>query len=262
MGSDARHLGRIDLNIDASSGALESIDWQVIPVTSEVPENPSVAALVAEYEQKLAAELDQPVGSVSVVLDARQETNRSRETNLGSFIADAYRKAANVDVALFNGGSIRSNTTYGPGMLTKRDVLAILPFENPVVKIDVTGEVLQAALEHGLSRVAEEREAGRFPQVSGLRFSFDGRRPPGARVVSLTVNEQPLEAQHTYTLATNAYMANGGDGYTMLRGRPYLITPEEAQVEAVVVMKALATVGLSVPQIDGRMQRLDATTAE
>lgn len=262
MGSDARHLGRIDLSIDASSGALESIDWQVIPVTSEVPENPSVAALVAEYEQKLAAELDQPVGSVNVVLDARQETNRSRETNLGSFIADAYRKAANADVALFNGGSIRSNTTYGPGLVTKRDVLAILPFENPVVKIDVTGEVLQAALEHGLSRVAEEREAGRFPQVSGLRFSFDGRRPPGSRVVSLAVNGQPLDAQHTYTLATNAYMANGGDGYTMFRGRPYLISPEEAQVEAVVVIKALAAMGLSAPQTDGRIQRLDATTAK
>jgi 5'-nucleotidase len=262
MGSDARYLGRIDLNIDASSGALESIDWQVIPVTSEVPEEPPVAALVAEYEQKLAAELDQPVGSVSVMLDARQETNRSRETNLGSFIADAYRKAVDADVALFNGGSIRSNTTYGPGMLTKRDVLAILPFENPIVKIEVTGEVLRAALEHGVGRVVEKPEAGRFPQVSGLRFSFDGRRPPGSRVVSLTVSGQPLDAQHTYTLATNAYVANGGDGYTMFRGQRYLITPEEAQVEAVIVLNALAAMGLSAPHTDGRIQRLDATAAE
>jgi 5'-nucleotidase len=262
MGSDARYLGRIDLNVEAGSGALESIDWQVIPVTSEVPEDPPVATLVAEYEQKLAAELDQPVGSVSAVLDARQETNRSHETNLGSLIADAFRNAAKADVALFNGGSIRSNTTYGPGMLTKRDVLAILPFENPVVKIEVTGEVLRAALEHGVSRVAEDREAGRFPQVSGLRFSFDGRRPPGSRVVSLTVNGQPLDAQHTYTMATNAYVANGGDGYTMFRGGRYLITPEEAQVEAAIVMNALAAMGLSAPQPDGRIQRLDATAAE
>ena len=262
MGSDARHLGRIDLTIEASSGALESIDWQVIPVTSEVPEDPSVAALVAQYEQQLAAELDQPVGSVSVVLDARQETNRSRETNLGSFIADAYRQATNADVALFNGGSIRSNTTYGPGMLSKRDVLSILPFENPVVKIEVTGEVLRAALEHGVSQAAEDREAGHFPQVSGLRFSFDGRHPPGSRVVSLTVNGQPLDAQHLYTLATNAYVANGGDGYTMFRGRRYLITPEEAQVEAVMVMNALAALGPSAPHTDGRTERLDATAGE
>jgi 5'-nucleotidase len=262
MGSDARHLGRIDLNIDASSGALESIDWQMIPVTREVPEDPPVAALVAEYERKLAAALDQPVGSVSVVLDARQETNRSRETNLGSLIADAYRKAVDADVALLNGGSIRSNTTHGPGMLSKRDVLAILPFENPVVKIEVTGKVLRDALEHSVGRVAEEREAGRFPQVSGLRFSFDGRHPPGSRVVSLTVNGQPLDTQHTYTLATNAYVANGGDGYTMLRGRRYLITPEEAQVEAVIVLNALAAMGLSAPHTDGRIQRLDATAAE
>ena len=76
------------------------------------------------------------------------------------------------------------------------------------------------------------------------------------------MNAQPLDTQHRYTLATNAYVANGGDGYTMFRGRRYLITPQEAQVEAVVVLNALAAMGLSAPHPDGRIQRLDATAAE
>jgi 5'-nucleotidase len=257
MGSDARNLGRVDLKF-APDGRLESMDWEVIPVTSSLPEDPQTAAVVAEYEKKLAGELDQPVGRTDVLLDARQETSRSRETNLGSFIADAYRKAVGADVALVNSGSIRSNTTYGPGTLSKRDILSILPFENPIVKVEVTGAQLRAALEHGVSTIAEEREAGRFPQVSGLRFAFDGRRPAGSRVLSVSVSGKPLDDRKTYTLATSAFVLDGGDGYSMFRGARVLIKPEEGPVEANVVMAALAAAGEVAPHTDGRIERLDA----
>ena len=257
MGSDARNIGRIDLNIARADGTLASVDWQIIPVTDEVADEPQAAAVIAEYERKLAGELDQPVGSTSVPLDARQQTNRERETNLGSFIADAYRRLTGAQVALFNGGSIRSNTTYGPGVITKRDVLSILPFENPVVKVEVTGAQLRAALEHGVSRVREEREAGMFPQVSGLRFAYDGRRPPGSRVTSVRVGDELLDDGKTYTLASNTYVLGGGDGYTMFKEARYLIKPEEAQVEPAVLMNVILGLKEIAPQADGRIRRED-----
>ncbi len=256
MGSDARNLGRIELNL-SPQGKLESLDWEVIPVTSGLPEDPETAAVVAEYEKKLASELDLPVGRTRVELDARQQTSRSRETNLGSFVADTYRAATRADVALINGGSIRSNTTYGPGPLTKRDILSILPFENPIVTVEVSGAVLRAALEHGVSSIGQESEPGFFPQVSGLRFAYDARRRAGSRVTAVTVNGQPLEERKTYRLATSTFLLDGGDGYTMFRNARVLIKPEEGPVEPAVVMAALAAAGEIAPQTDGRIQRLD-----
>lgn len=257
MGSDGRNLGRIDLNISRRDGTVESVDWEIIPVTDGVEEEPQAAALIAEYEKKLSAELDLPVGRTTVELDARQETNRARETNLGSFIADAYRQQTGAEIAIVNGGSIRSNTTYGPGALTKRDVLSILPFENAVVKIEVTGATLRAALEHGVSRVREEKEAGLFPQVSGLRFTYDGRLATGARVTSVTVGNAPLADRKTYTLAVNNYVLGGGDGYTMFKGARELLKAEEAQVEPAMLMNIIAAAGEISPQIDGRIERKD-----
>ncbi|HZG52078.1 MAG TPA: bifunctional UDP-sugar hydrolase/5'-nucleotidase [Pyrinomonadaceae bacterium] len=257
MGSDARNLGRIDLNIQRRDGRLESIDWEIIPVTDELADDPQAAAVIGDYEKRLAAELDLPVGRTTVELDARQETNRTRETNLGSFIADAYRKYAGADVALLNGGSIRSNTTYAAGALTKRDVLSILPFENPIVKIEVTGATLRAALEHGVSRIREEREAGLFPQVSGLRFTYDGRLAPGARVTSVTVGDAPLDPAKTYTLAVNTYVLGGGDGYTMFKDARLLLKPEEAQVEPAMLMNTISAAAEIAPTVDGRIERKD-----
>lgn len=257
-GADARDLGRIDLNIKLPSGDLDSIDWAAIPVDSSIAEEPQSAALIADYEKKVSADVDKPIGSTSVALEARGEMNRSRETNLGSFIADAYRKALNADVALYNGGSIRAGKIFSPGPLSKRDVMAILPYENPIVKIEVTGATLRAALEHGVSRSAEEKEPGRFPQVSGLRFTFDARRPAGSRVLSVEVNGQPLDDKKIYQLATNTFLAlKGGDGYTMFSGARFLVDPENGPVEPVVVMNAITAAKEIAPQTDGRIKRLD-----
>jgi 5'-nucleotidase len=257
-GADARDLGRIDLNIKLPSGELESIDWTAIPVTSEVAEEAQAAAVVAEFEKKVSADVDKAIGSTRVALDARGESNRSRETNLGSYIADAYRKAVNADVALFNGGSIRAGKIFAPGQLTKRDVMAILPYENPIVKIEVTGATLRTALEHGVSRSAEEKEPGRFPQVSGVRFTFDARRPAGSRVTSVEIGGQPLDDKRTYTLATNTFLVlKGGDGYTMFAGAKFLIDPENGPVEPVVLMDAINAAKEIAPQADGRIKRVD-----
>jgi 5'-nucleotidase len=256
MGSDARTLGRIDLILSTRTGKLDSVDWDLLPVTQETPSDPTAAAVIDQFEQRLAGELDQQVGRTEVPLDARQEANRSRETNLGSFIADVYRRQTGADVALLNGGSIRSNATYGPGALTRKDILSILPFENPVVVVEADGLTLRRALEHGVSRAAEDPEDGRFLQISGLSFTFDASRPPGARIVTVTVGEQPLDDGKQYRLASNTYLLNGGDGYAMFKDARHLITAEDAQVEPAIVLGAIAA-GSIAPQTDGRIKRLD-----
>lgn len=256
-GQDARWLGRIDLNVDARSGKLISMDWAGLPVTAATPDDPAVAAIIKEYEDKVSAELDKPVGRTAVELEATTLANRTKETNLGNFIADAFKQATGADVGLLNGGSVRVNKVFAPGELSKRDTLAILPFENPVVKLAVTGAILRAALENGVSQVVEESESGRFPQVSGVQFDFDGRKPAGSRIVKITVNGQPLDEKKTYTLACTSFLANGGDGYAMLKGAKTLLDPPSAQIDSTVLANALVMAGEIAPQVEGRSNRLD-----
>ena len=256
MTSDARELGRIDLNISPDTGELDSIDWNVIPVDSTTKEAPEFAAIYRKYAN-LLAELAKPVGRTRVALDARSKENRTRETNAGNFIADSFRKATAADVGLMNGGSVRADSLIGPGRLTQRDLLSILPFKNKLVKIEVTGATLRAALEHGVSRSAEDSEPGGFPQVSGVQFSFDATRKPGARLVDVKVNGLPLDDAKKYTLTTTTFIAlDGGDGYSMFKGSPVIIPPDRAPIDVDAVRKALGTRAIA-PKVEGRIKRLD-----
>src|SRR5712691_4336035 len=256
MDSDARELGRIDLNISKSTGKLESIDWQIIPVTDQVMADLSFAALDRKYGALLKS-LEVPVGRTAVELDVKSADVRMQETNMADFVADAFRQAVGADLALVNGGSIRADAIIGPGILTKRNVLSILPFNNRVVKLQVTGAAIRAALEHGVATAAEEIQPGRFPQVSGLRYAFDTSHKPGARLTSVTVNGKPLEDRRSYTLATTTYLAvEHGDGYDML-GTAFLIRPEQTPVESELLLRAITAVRAIAPKIDGRIKRVD-----
>ncbi|MBA2524396.1 MAG: 5'-nucleotidase C-terminal domain-containing protein [Pyrinomonadaceae bacterium] len=262
MTADARELGRIDLNISKTSGELESIDWKVIPVTGETKEDQEFAAIYRKYEG-LLKELSQTVGRSRVALDARSAENRTRETNVGNLVAESFRRATGADVALVNGGSIRADTIISPGALTKRDLLSILPFKNKVVKLELSSATLRAALEHGVSRSAEDGEPGRFPQVAGLRFTFDASRPPGSRVVDVTVDGQLLADNRKYTLATTNFLAvDGGDGYAMIKGARLLILPEQGQSDFDILRRAIAAARSIAPKTDGRIKRLDNARGE
>jgi 5'-nucleotidase len=255
MTADARELGRIDLNISKSTGKLESIDWKVIPVTSETKEDRDFAPVYSKYAG-LLRDLAQVVGRSTVALDARSQESRTRETNVGNFIADAFRKAMRADVGLLNGGSIRADSLISAGRLTKRDLLAIIPFKNKVVKLELTGAALRSMLEHGVARSAEDTQPGRFPQVSGIRFTFDARRPAGSRVVDVKVNGVPLDDKKKYTLATADFLAEGGDGYEILKSARVLIGKEQGQIDFDVVRQSMGSRPIA-PKVDGRIKRLD-----
>ena len=142
--------------------------------------------------------------------------------------------------------------------LTMRDVLSILPFKNKLVKIEVTGATLRAALEHGVSRSAEDSQPGGFPQVSGIQFSFDASRPAGARLVDVKVNGVPLDDAKKYTLTTTTFVAlDGGDGYSMFKGSTVIIPPERAPIDVDAVIKAIGPRPIA-PKVEGRIKRLDA----
>ncbi|MBC7909635.1 MAG: bifunctional metallophosphatase/5'-nucleotidase [Pyrinomonadaceae bacterium] len=267
MTSDAREMGRIQLNISAASGKLQSIDWEIIPVNSEVDKDTEFAAARQPFDaamlkyDALLEKLAVQVGSTAVVLNAKSQDNRTRETNIGNFIADAFRRVADADIGFVNGGSIRADDNIRAGNLTERNVLSILPFPNPVVKIEVTGETLLKVLEHGVSRSKESSEPGEFPQVSGLRFTFDASKPAGQRVTEVFVNGQPLDKQKTYTLATSDFLAvKGGDGYSMLPSAKLLTTPQAAQKAPDILRTAIKSMSPINPQVEGRIKRLDQTS--
>lgn len=258
MTADARELGRFNLNFDTKTKTLESMDWEIIPVTDQTPDAPEFAVVFDKYKdllQQLAVE----VGKTSVELDALSLSSRTKETNIGNFIADSYRNAAGADIGFVNGGSIRADLTYKPGVLTKRDVLSILPFNNPVIKIELTGKLLREVLEHGVARSAEDNEPGRFPQVSGLSFKFDTTKPVGNRITEILVGGKPLDESKTYTLATSDFLVSkGGDGYTMFKNGRILTDTATAPKDSDLLEKAIreSKDKTIAPKLEGRIVRI------
>ena len=264
MTADARELGKFNLFINKTTGKLEMMDWEIIPVTDKIADAPEFAVVVDKYKD-LLQKLSEPIGMTGEVLDATSFSNRNKETNIGNFIADSYRNATNADVALVNGGSIRADLTYNVGMLTKRDVLSILPFNNPIVKVEISGKTLREVLEHGVARSAEDSEAGRFPQVSGLSFIYDISKPAGNRVTEIKVGGQPLNENKNYTLATSDFIVSrGGDGYTMFKNAKILIKAEEAQKDSEVFERAIKQSPNSTisPKLEERIKRIGQKAGE
>ncbi len=210
--------------------------------------DPEVAAVVAKFEDELSKELDAPIGTTAVELDSRAATVRTREAAIGNLVADAMRWSAQTVVAVTNGGSIRGDKIYPPGTtITRREVLAELPFGNRLVTIDVRGSALKAAIENGLSRLPAP--SGRFPQVAGLKIEADPSRPAGNRVLSIKVGDTLLDANKTYSVATIDFMARGGDDYVAFRDAEPVLPPADSPTvafEVIDYIKGIATIRTSV----------------
>ncbi|MFN5657232.1 MAG: bifunctional metallophosphatase/5'-nucleotidase, partial [Pseudanabaena sp.] len=152
-----------------------------------------------------------------VALDGDRVKLRTSETALGNLIADAILTKTKVDrvqVVLINAGGIRNGLPLGD--ITRGNVLEALPFGNTITRVELTGKQLIEALESGVS-MAEQGE-GRFPQVAGIRFVWDSKLPAGKRVTKVEVKDasgkfQLLNPKDVYRVATNNFLASGGDGY-------------------------------------------------
>lgn len=258
-GSDARYLGVIDLIVSRGAGGssgsvpiMVTHSWRMLPVRGVVPD-PEVAGIVKQYSVKLNAELSVEIGATVGALDSRRLVVREGEAAIGNLIADAIREAVGADVGLMNGGGIRGDRTYDPGSrLLRRDVLTELPFGNSTVLLELRGSDLLEALENGVSRV-EDRQ-GRFPQISGMRFTYDPARPAMHRVVDASVGGIPLDLNRMYKVATIDFLVAGGDGYASLgRGR-LLINASGGQLAAAHVMAYVTARRTVSASIEGRIQ--------
>jgi 5'-nucleotidase/UDP-sugar diphosphatase len=203
-----RALGVLDLtlkdgHLTAYSGYLKEIE----PIEGQA--DPEILKIVQKYAAKMEAELKAPVGEAAVELDGAQV--RTRETNLGNLVADVVREKAGAEVAIINGGSIR--TSISRGIITRKDIYKALPHRDYIVAFRLNGAGIRAALEHGISELPGA--AGKFPQVSGLSFTYDIKAPPGRRVQKIFLDGRELDNHKEYIVATNDFLAAGGDGFRM-----------------------------------------------
>ncbi|MCB1518329.1 MAG: 5'-nucleotidase C-terminal domain-containing protein [Hyphomicrobiaceae bacterium] len=254
--SDAYKMVALDIDaIIEGTGEDRDFSWGVeyrIIDTAGYAVPSDYAEKVASLQGELDKELDVPVGIVTTPLDSRRAMVRTQETAIGNLIADAMRDAVQADVAITNGGGIRADREYDANyQLTRKEVLTELPFGNLTLKIEVTGADIIAALENGLQAAPEA--IGRFPQVSGLTVVYDPAKEPGSRVVSVKVGDADLDPNATYSLATNDYMARGGDGYSMFVGKPVLFSMTDAKLMANDVMAYIRKMGSVSPTVEGRI---------
>jgi 2',3'-cyclic-nucleotide 2'-phosphodiesterase (5'-nucleotidase family) len=259
-GSQGETLMVVELTMDTvdDRGEQEFV-WSPqfrILSTQDVEPDAVMAAKVQTYLDQLSKELDVALGKSVTPLDSQRAAIRTSETAIGNLIADAIREGVDADVAITNGGGIRGDKTYEAGvMLTRRDIQSELPFGNRTVKLQMTGAQLLDALEHGVSAV--EEGAGRFPHVSGITMTWSRSASPGERVKSVSVNGKPLDPMATYTVATNDFIAGGGDGYAVLTETKSLIDGDAAQYMASMVMDFVAAAGEVAPKIEGRVKAVD-----
>ena len=207
------------------------ITTSTTPVADLTAEDADVAARAAAIQKEIDDEYGTVFAKTEVALNGEREPgNRTEETNLGDLITDALvwgaeREGTEVDAAVTNGGGIRASIAAGD--ITKKDINTVLPFGNTLSIVKVTGAELLEALE--ASTYCTPTSIGGFPQVSGIEFTVDttkaydqGELYPGStyygpksiqRVTIETVGGEPFDANATYTIATNDFMAAGGDTY-------------------------------------------------
>ena len=255
-GEDAQFITIIDIAMDLKvDGTKRTLAWwpefRVID-SANVKPDPAVAAKVKSYEDVLSAELDVKLATLGAPLDSRTSLIRSQEAAIGNFVADALRDKLSTEITLINAGIIRANKEYSAGAeVTRRDILAELPFSNRGVRIEISGKVIKAALENGFSQI--ENNVGRFPQVSGMKVEYDKAKPAGSRVVSVIINGAPLDEARIYSVATNDFMLRGGDGYTMLAGQTKPTVDSGGPLMASDVMAYARKLGTINAKVEGRI---------
>jgi 2',3'-cyclic-nucleotide 2'-phosphodiesterase (5'-nucleotidase family) len=255
--AQGEYVSAVDVHIETreNDGRTE-VEWQPsfrIIDTADVVPDPDVQRQVASFDAEFSKELEVVIGRTTTELDSRRATVRTGEAAIGNLIADAMRETVAAEIGLMNSGGIRADTLYPAGSeITRKDVLAELPFGNRVVKIEISGETLRQVLENGFSQI--EDGAGRFPQISGMVVQADLKAPAGSRLEAVEVNGAPLDPARSYTLATNDFITRGGDGYGMLVDTLQILNERDGPLLASAVMAHIRKRGEISPAVEGRIK--------
>ena len=222
-------------------------------IGEHIPEDPEVVRLMEPYVAGANSLLSEVVGQAEATFFYRNV--RKMETALGNLVADSmlwYTNYMGVDFALQNGGGIRADLPKGP--ITQRSLHEILPFGNSVVVLTLDGATVQSLFDHIGSITSGH---GAFPQVSaGVSVTLNTLTK---KCEYIMINGEPLDPGRTYKVATNSYLAAGGDGYSMLLNA--LDKYESSMSLRDVVIKYIEYLGGTIkPSISGRINFIDQQT--
>ncbi|XP_066922583.1 snake venom 5'-nucleotidase-like isoform X2 [Clytia hemisphaerica] len=240
-----KYLGNLKLTFD-ENGKLLSAQGNPIMLNASYVEDEQVLKMVDEMDDPIIKARMDPIGRSYVRLEGDRSICRLKECNLGNFFADALVDAqvknpsteqwAETVLAIWNGGGIRSGNIDRSfdADISREELNTISPFGNTADVMEIKGKYLLQAFEHGFSGV--ETKEGRFPQVSGFRILYDKTKPVGSRLVRALAlcnkcrvpKYEEINEEQIYKLVTSSYLADGGDGYTMLKKNEGLVKGEDA----------------------------------
>ena len=262
-------VGRVDLFIQEKR--VTDYTFQAIPVNlkevekepngtmvyhfigEDIPEDPELVRLMEPYVEGANSVLSEVVGQAEATFFYRNV--RKMETGLGNLVADSmlwYTKYLGVDFALQNGGGIRADLPKGP--ITQRSLHEILPFGNSVVVLTLDGATVQSLFEY-IGSIS--RAQGAFPQVSaGVSITLNTLTK---KCENIMINGEPLDPERTYKVATNSYLAAGGDAYRMLLKALHRYD-SSASLRDVVIAYIEHLGGTVKPRISGRINFIDKRT--
>ena len=227
-GQYLNNVGIVEVHVDEDNNAeienafLLSAEEVLDPSTgsmlryygiNEVPDDPEVDAYVAEKNEELDAILSEVVANIPMDLNGERADVRTRKTNLSKLICEAMTAESGADFTIMNGGGIRASLKAGP--VTLGDINNVLPFTNTITVCRITPAGIYAALEHGYSLLPEQN--GAFSQTD-LSVVYSAKAPAGERIKRVYLGDELLDKTDDsteYLVATNDFMAAGGDGYTM-----------------------------------------------
>ncbi|HUT51918.1 MAG TPA: 5'-nucleotidase C-terminal domain-containing protein [bacterium] len=240
-----KYLGRAEFAIDPATKKAALLDWSYIAITAELAEDPAVAKMIETYRSQLDARFKEVIGASAVFMDGERERIRYEETNLGDFAADIMREHTGAQVALLNAGSLRASIDEGP--VTVETVFKVMPYENEVVKIVLSGGEIKSVLARAVMGTRADEDGG-FLHVSGLSFKIRGKTPE-----DIMIGGAPLDPAKTYSVAITDFMAAGGDGYKIFTARPALKTGSPLRELIVDTIRSRGTVDAKK---DGRITRM------
>lgn len=239
------YLGVLHLEVDPETGNIvrPPIGDVLSLVSSSQSAAPDVRVqeITDTYRERIQAKLDGILGETRVDL----MRNSQRESNLGNLICDAIREATGAPLAFHNSGGIRSDILAGPIKLEQ--LYTVLPFDNQIVTMDLTGDqILQILEESG------NLERG-ILQVSGLEVVLDLSRPQGSRVSNVRVGSEKLDPLRTYRVATNDFLAAGGDHFETFRKGTQHRMEEDLRVAVQAYIERHSPLA---PAVEGRIRFL------
>lgn len=215
-----KYLGELTLTFD-DSGVVTKASGKPWLVDAMVPPDPDLVAYVMAAAAPLEEIKAEVVGSTAAAIEGERAVCRVKVCEMGVLVADAMLnrvKDQGVSIAIQNGGGLRASIDSGD--VTMGEVLTVLPFQNTLATFELTGADVIAALENGVSQV--EKVGGRFPQVAGLKYTWDPAKEAGGRIASVEVMGaggafSAIDNAKTYGVVSNNFMRSGGDGYKVFK---------------------------------------------